>query len=65
MVSLQQPTPVYVDFTLPQQHLGQIEPEMVARLRTDADREQVFTGVLTAVNPDIDVRTRNLRLRHL
>jgi membrane fusion protein (multidrug efflux system) len=63
VVSLQQPSPMYVDFTLPQQHLGQIEPEMVTRLRTDADLEQVFAGVLTAINPDVDVRTRNLRLR--
>jgi len=29
----------------------------------DAELEQVFTGVLTAINPDIDVRTRSLRLR--
>ena len=63
VVSLQQPSPMYVDFTLPQQHLGQIKPEMVARLRMDADLEHVFTGVLTAVNPDVDVRTRSLRLR--
>lgn len=63
VVSLQQLNPVFVDFTLPQRHLERIQKGLVTRVRTDADPDHMFTGSLTAINPDVDVRTRNIRLR--
>jgi membrane fusion protein (multidrug efflux system) len=63
IVSLQSVDPVYVDFSLPQQHLARIEDGMVARVSSDAVKGRTFEGRLSAVNTVIDSATRNLRLR--
>jgi membrane fusion protein (multidrug efflux system) len=63
IVSLQSVDPVYVDFSLPQQHLARISDGMVARVASDAVKGRTFEGRLSAVNTVIDSATRNLRLR--
>lgn len=63
VVSLQSLDPVYVDFALPQQRLAQLNVGMEIRVTTDAFPGQTFDGKLTAINPDIDTATRNVRLR--
>ena len=63
IVSLQSLDPIYVDFTLPEQQLGRIEPGMRVRITTDAAPGRTFEGRLTAQNPDIDSGTRRIRLQ--
>jgi membrane fusion protein (multidrug efflux system) len=63
IVSLQSLTPVYADFSLPQQALAQIKTGMVVRVTMDTYTNKQFEGTLTAVNPDLDSSTRSVRLQ--
>jgi membrane fusion protein, multidrug efflux system len=63
IVSLQSLTPVYADFSLPQQDLSQIKTGMVVRVSMDAYTNKAFEGTLTAINPDLDSSTRSVRLQ--
>jgi membrane fusion protein (multidrug efflux system) len=63
IVWLQTVTPVYADFTLPQQHLAQLSNGMPARLQIDAYPDRKFEGTLTAINPGLDQITRSISLR--
>ena len=63
IVSLQSLTPVYADFSLPQQELARLKPGMKVRLTTDAYPGQQFEGTLTAINPDLDQETRSVGLQ--
>ncbi|HEY5552256.1 MAG TPA: efflux RND transporter periplasmic adaptor subunit, partial [Opitutaceae bacterium] len=63
IVSLQSVDPVYIDFSLPQQHLSRITVGMVTRASSDAFAGAVFEGSLSAINTEIDIATRNLRVR--
>jgi len=63
VVSLQALDPIFVDFSLPQQRLGEISEGLQVNVTTDAYPEESFTGKVTAINPDIDYATRNVRLQ--
>lgn len=63
IVSLQSLTPIYADFSLPQQDLAELSPGMKVRLRTDAYPERSFEGTLTAINPGLDATTRSVGLQ--
>ncbi len=63
IVSLQSLTPVYADFSLPQQELGRLKTGMKVRLGIDAFPDRSFEGTLTAINPDLDQSTRSIGLR--
>jgi len=63
VVSLQSLSPVYVDFSLPQQDLAGLKPGFAVRATTDAYPGQSFEGELSAINPDLDAATRSVRLR--
>jgi membrane fusion protein, multidrug efflux system len=63
IVSLQSLTPVYADFSLPQQDLSQIKTGMTVRVSLDAYTNKQFEGTLTAVNPNLDEATRMVRLQ--
>jgi membrane fusion protein (multidrug efflux system) len=63
IVSLHSLDPVYVDFNLPEQQLGQLKPAMPVRVSTDAAPGQVFTGTVTALNPEVDASTRNIKVQ--
>jgi membrane fusion protein (multidrug efflux system) len=63
IVWMQTVTPVYADFTLPQQNLGQLSNGMPARLQIDAYPDRTFEGKLTAINPGLDQATRSISLR--
>ena len=62
IVSLQSLSPVYADFSLPQQELAQLKTGMRVHLFTDTYPD-VFDGVLTAINPDLDAATRSVGLQ--
>jgi membrane fusion protein (multidrug efflux system) len=63
LISLQSLTPVYADFSLPQQDLSQLQTGLVVQASCDAYPNQKFTGTLTAMNPDLDAVTRSVQLR--
>jgi membrane fusion protein (multidrug efflux system) len=63
IVSLQSLTPVYADFSLPQQDLSQLKTGMVVRISMDAYTNKQFEGILTALNPNLDETTRSVRLQ--
>jgi membrane fusion protein (multidrug efflux system) len=63
IVSLQSLDPIYVNFLLPQQRLAQVHSGLAIRLTTDAFPEQVISGKITAINPQVDAATRNIRIQ--
>ncbi|MCM2264159.1 MAG: efflux RND transporter periplasmic adaptor subunit [Desulfuromonadales bacterium] len=63
IVSLQTLDPIFVDFSLPQQALSQLKNGIAARVTTDAYPGEIFSGKITAINAEVDVETRNIRLQ--
>ncbi len=63
IVSLQSLSPMYVDFSLPQQDLGRLETGLKVRVSTDAYPGREFEGKLTAINPNLNATTRSVQLR--
>jgi len=63
VVSLQALSPVYADFSLPQQELAALKSGMRVRVTTDAYPDRSFEGTLTAINPDLDQQTRSVGLQ--
>ncbi len=63
LISLQSLTPVYVDFSLPQQNLSQLKAGLAVQVTSDTYPGRKFDGVLTAINPDLDAATRSVTLR--
>ena len=63
IVSLQSLSPVFVDFSLPQQALSQLKTGLKVRATADAYPDAHFDGELAAINPDLDPVTRSVRIR--
>lgn len=63
IVSLQSLTPVFADFSLPQQDLEKISAGLTVRITTDTFPEKVFTGEVAAINPDLEVASRSVKVR--
>jgi len=63
LVSLQGLDQVFIDFSLPQQQLGDVKPDLPVKVSTDAIPDREFDGKLTAVNSAIDPATRNVSLQ--
>jgi membrane fusion protein (multidrug efflux system) len=63
IVSLQALNPIFADFYLPQQELARVAIGQAVRLSGDAFPDQGVEGVVTAINPDVDTATRNVRIQ--
>ena len=63
IVTLQQLNPVYLDFTLPQQSLSQIKTGQKITVKNDTFPDRVFDGKIAAINPKVDLTTRNVQVR--
>jgi membrane fusion protein (multidrug efflux system) len=63
IVSLQTIDPIFVNFSLPQQQLDQVKPGLKVRVATDALPGQVIEGEITAISPEVDAATRNIRVQ--
>jgi membrane fusion protein (multidrug efflux system) len=63
IVSLQSLSPLFVDFSLPQQDLAQLSTGLKVTAVSDAYPGQIFEGELTVISPDLDAVTRSVRLR--
>ncbi|MBI5741265.1 MAG: efflux RND transporter periplasmic adaptor subunit [Nitrospirae bacterium] len=60
IVSLQTLSPIFVDFKLPQQHLGRLRPGLPVRVTADGLPGRHLTGEITAINPQVNVDTRTV-----
>jgi membrane fusion protein (multidrug efflux system) len=60
VVTLQQLDPVYVDFTVPQSSLDELQVGGKVEVTADAFRDKTFTGNVSATDPKIDLSTRNV-----
>jgi membrane fusion protein (multidrug efflux system) len=63
IVSLQSLSPVYADFSLPQQDLALLQTGLAVQVTCDSYPGTNFTGELTAINPDLNATTRSVQLR--
>jgi membrane fusion protein (multidrug efflux system) len=63
IVILQSLDPIYVDFTLPQQQLPQVRPGLEVRVTGDALPGMTVGGRITAINPQVDADTRNIKVQ--
>jgi len=63
VVSLQSLDPVYVDFSIPQQRLGELREGLQVDVVADAYPGSPFQGLVTAVDPNVDPATRNVRVQ--
>jgi len=61
IVSLQQLDPIHLDFSLPEQRIGELVEGTVVRARVDAMPGVVFDGKVTAIEPLVDAATRNFK----
>lgn len=62
IVTLQAIDPIYADFYLPQQQLGQLAIGQTVVVDTNAFGGQTFTGKIQSLNPKIDSTTRNVQI---
>jgi membrane fusion protein (multidrug efflux system) len=63
IVSLQALNPIFANFLLPQQQLGRIGIGLPVRVTTDALPGETIEGRITAINPQVDAATRNIRVQ--
>lgn len=63
VASLQSVTPIYADFWLPQQALAELSVRQRVRMHTDIFPGASWEGAVSTVNPEVDVATRNVRVR--
>jgi membrane fusion protein, multidrug efflux system len=63
VVTLQQLDPIFVDFALPQQSLSQIRVGQKISVVSDSFPDKTFDGEVSALDPQVDTDTRNVRIR--
>lgn len=63
IVTLQALDPIFLDFFVPQQSVDQIRLGQKVMVRIDAFKDQVFTGEVAAINPKVDLNSRNIQIR--
>ncbi len=63
VVPLQSLDPIHVDFSLPQQALGQLETGRTVEVSADGFPGEKFEGEITAIDPNVDATTRNVRVQ--
>ncbi len=63
IVTLQALDPIYVDFYLPQQALDKINVGQRLTAKVDTYPDETFPGEISAINPKVDISTRNVQVR--
>ena len=63
IVSLQALDPIFVDFYMPQENLGRLATGLTVALSGDAIAGKAVEGKVTAISPDVDASTRNVRVQ--
>jgi membrane fusion protein (multidrug efflux system) len=63
VVPLQSLDPIYVNFSVPQQEVGELKPGREVRVTAEGDKPIVASGRITAVNSIVDAATRNVEVQ--
>jgi len=63
IISLQTVDPIYVEFQLPQQSLAAVKLDQQVQVKVDVFPGQHWDGTITTINPEVDLSTRNVRMR--
>lgn len=63
IVPLQSLNPIYVNFSVPQQEVGNVQVGRNARITTDALASLEFTGRVSAIDSVVDQTTRNVQVQ--
>ncbi len=63
ITSLQSLHPLYVDFVLPEKYLPELALQQPLSLQVEAFPEEKFEGRLSALDAEVDPRTRNIKLQ--
>lgn len=63
IATLQTLDPIFVDFSIPQQQLAELRVGFPVRISGDALGSDVMTGKISAINPMVDIDTRNVRVQ--
>ena len=63
VVSLQAIDKMYVNFSLPQQFNSKVDVGLFIRLESDAVPGKQFLGSINAIDPEIEIATRSVRLQ--
>jgi len=63
IVSLQSIDPIFVNFSLPQHQLALVRAGLTVRVTSDALPGPAIEGKITAINPEVDAATRNIRIQ--
>lgn len=62
IIPLQALDPIFIDFSLPQQRLATLVSGQSLRVKIDG-LDTAFEGKVTAINPEVDAVTRNVRVQ--
>lgn len=62
IVNLQALNPIYADFYLPQQEISKLKVGLPVTVTTDTYPKHTYKGVITTIEPQVDVATRNIRI---
>ncbi len=63
IVTLQALNPILLDFYVPQKSIGQITLGQRVSVKTDAFPNRTFVGKISAINPKVNLSTRNVEVR--
>ncbi len=63
IVTLQTLDPIHADFSLPQQNLAQLRVGQRVVAKSDTYPDTNFSGVISAIDPKVDIDTRNVQIR--
>ncbi len=63
IVSLQRLDPIYVDFTLPERHLGELALNQAITVTVQAFPDNTYRGQIRAIDPRINEGTRSVQVR--
>ena len=63
IVNLQKLDPMYLDFAVPQDQIDLIHVGDKISIKTTALADKNFIGSITAIEPQVDIATRNLKIR--
>jgi membrane fusion protein, multidrug efflux system len=63
IVSLQAVDTLFVNFSLPQRSLSQLQIGFPVRLTSDAVPNEIFLGQISVIDPQVDPATRNIKVQ--
>jgi membrane fusion protein, multidrug efflux system len=63
IATLQTQDPIYVNFSLPQQRIPMIAQGNAVRIHSDSGSDKPIQGTITAISPEVDTATRNVRVQ--